>query len=939
MTRISFHALLVLILCVVHTKAQAQPPLVVRPGPPPLENFGTDTDGDGIPDAWYNMRDAELVPTGGLVGSAFLRFENNLPSRPARISRGFGLDGRKHEAIIIGLWVRVKDILPGERLGEDPGLMVDMLGEDLRSTARPMLNFDPKELGEGWVRISKRLPVPPETRDAILTVGLLGATGRLDIDGLTFEEIPVGGSSTTNLILNGSFEQGTRAPDHWIVENGARRIHPGHRSDSALELFRSGARALIGLALPVQGLTRLNLTLNAQGQGLRGSGGAVAAFYFLDNDGRPLPGRAGSAPVLRWGGSFAWRAERAGTAVPSGATRAVLQFEKLDSLGALRVDHVKVVAEGAIGLGNPTWRPFHVATDTRNWVPFEAAEAIESSSALDFSFLLDMPAGEHGFVQSQGGRLMFEDGTPARFFGLSLLPPLAFATPERSEALADRLARSGVNLVRLSDLDAQLGPGAGLLDDASNDTTTIDLEALDNLDHFIAALKSRGIYVALELQSQARFRDDDAIAEHRQLPPGGGPAAAFDPALRDRALQVAEALLSHVNPHTGLALQDDPVLAWVTLAGELSLFNLIDDPNALPPGYSKALRDRATRERLGSGRRFWETVEANQWATLAEALRAGGLKVPIAGSSHWRREPEFVSVQAAEGLDLIDDRLFWSPPRFSSPDRRALLRQPPGSLSSMADRKRQAGRPYVVGQYASYTEGAWALPFEGADLVLVADLAVRQGWDALIRRGVARYPLHWGASASGTSGGADTYTYVEAINGIPQAFTLLPHVASILHRGSPSNALERARTPGRLLIETPFTIGLAGWFDDRPITLGDWRIQVNENFAVILISSATDEPIDKSQRLLVTLIAQAEPSGLRWADHWRVEVADPGRPPLLIEPIQAEITHRGSSTFSAHALDNAGQRRAAVPPASATNGQRFRLDGRTKTVHWELVVE
>src|SRR6202011_3254647 len=135
--------------------------------------------------------------------------------------------------------------------------------------------------------------------------------------------------------------------------------------------------------------------------------------------------------------------------------------------------------------------------------------------------------------------------------------------------------------------------------------------------HLIAALKARGIYVALELQSARRYREGDGLAEFRQLPPGGGPAAAFDPALGDLAIEAAEALLSHVNPETGLALRDDPALAWVTLAGELSLFDLIDDPSALPPREAEALKALAKEGPGGSGRKFWEATESSHWKGMA----------------------------------------------------------------------------------------------------------------------------------------------------------------------------------------------------------------------------------------------------------------------------------------------------------------------------------
>ena len=37
---------------------------------------------------------------------------------------------------------------------------------------------------------------------------------------------------------------------------------------------------------------------------------------------------------------------------------------------------------------------------------------------LNYSHLLDAPAGKHGFVETKQGHLYFEDGLRARFFGI-----------------------------------------------------------------------------------------------------------------------------------------------------------------------------------------------------------------------------------------------------------------------------------------------------------------------------------------------------------------------------------------------------------------------------------------------------------------------------------------------------------------------------------------
>src|SRR5690606_27757014 len=128
--------------------------------------------------------------------------------------------------------------------------------------------------------------------------------------------------------------------------------------------------------------------------------------------------------------------------VPAAAARAVLQLEKLDGRGALHVDDVQVTGEGGPA-GVRTWIPYHVDGGGDSWPAYAPAPAIAPGTALDFSGLLEAPAGSHGFVEASGGDLRFEDGTPARFLGVSLLPPLPFAPADRIDALADRLARSG----------------------------------------------------------------------------------------------------------------------------------------------------------------------------------------------------------------------------------------------------------------------------------------------------------------------------------------------------------------------------------------------------------------------------------------------------------------------------------------------------------------
>lgn len=923
-------------LVLIPTAALAQ---VAAPADPqPLvfqEDFETDADADGEPDGWYNRRDAAVVEEAQ-AGLRSLRFQNERPGRPARISRAFPLDGRAVEALVVELWVKAEKTLPGERLGETAGLMIDMLGEDVRSVGRRSLGpWHAKELGQGWVHVARRLPVPPTARDGILTVGLLGATGTLWIDGLTVRGVPREETPTTALLLNGDFELGDPQPAHWTLEGKTRRVCPGRDSAAALELSDAGDRALTGVGVRVRGLPRLSLRLNARANGLRASGGGAVEVFFLDAEGRNLPG--GGVRPLVFTGSFDWRGFAAVVNVPRGADRAVLQIEKSAHGGALEVDDIQVESSPDPGLA--AWVPFHEGDDATRWPAYVPAPSIVHRSALDASALLEGPAGDRGRVVVRQGHLEFEKGGRARFFGVALLPPTAFLPPERADQLAEDLSRRGVNLVRLTALDAPLGPGVSLLDDARDDTRALDPAALSRLDHLIAALKKQGIYVALELLGQRRFRSGDQVLRHRELPPGGGPAAAMDPAIRQRAEETGLALLEHVNPETGMPLRDDPALAWVTLAGELSLFDLIDQPDSLDDGRLATLKEQARTSSSSSGRRAWQGIEARQWGDEAKLLRSHGLKAPIAGSSHWRREPEFIAAQTAAGLDLIDDRLYWSPPRWGPAAMRSLAWEP-ADLAAPAAKKRRTDRPYVVGEWAAHTQGAWALPFEAADLLAVTRIALAGDWDAWVRRGVYLFPALWGASAPGTGGGPDAFPLPEALNANPSYFAMMPHAASVALR--PDEA-RHARLPsgrGRVVLETAHTVAVASWSADRLASADGIGIELPGGFAAVAVSSLGAEPISKSNRLLVTVVGRAQPTGLTWADTSRREVADPGRAPIRLEPVRAVVTWKRREKVAAYALDGSGVRVRLLPTRRDGETARVALEtGDEGTLHWELVAE
>jgi hypothetical protein len=952
-------------------RVQTQDELVVRTPPPALDDLETDANLDGLPDGWYNARNATLVSEKGApVGPHFVRFERSKPGGPAVLSLAFGIDGKKTSAIELGIWVRLKNVQLGDRDGGEPSLVIDFLGPAPSgvgpAVGRAALGPWTHTVRENWTRVVKRIPVPPGTKDAIMSVGLMGCAGILDVDGLTVVLIGVDETSSTNLVVNGDFELGDPAPYCWSTEKDAKRVFPGFNSSAAVELRERNARLLTGLAIPVEPFDSLDISLAVRATGLRGEPGAGAVVFFLDELGRPLGGQMREF-ALTWSDSFDWRVDTAEVRVPRGARRAVFQLEKSNAGGVIRFDDIRITASPNPGAG--TWSPFQVADDTDEWLEVPPSGSIKPDSALDVSFLQKAPAGDRGSVTVKNGHLTFGGKERARFFGVSLLPPAAFLPAEAAERLADRLARSGVNLVRMGDLDSAYGPDRSLFEDSRDDTKEFDPIALDRLDHLIAELKKRGIYVAIELQSKRRFRVDDGVALMGLLPSGGGPAAIFDPKMGQLALESATALLGHKNQETDLALKEDPALAWVTLMGETSLFDLLESPGSLPDPYAKKLHELEKRAKSSAGHRFWESLESDHLKKTADALRKDELRAPIAGISHWRRDPEFVAAQAAPGLDLIDDRVYWPTLPWSSPEVRSMLfASPARALDTIAGQKRAAERPYVLGQWCNQSNSAWSFPDEAGDFMLGAYMAMNSDWDGVVRRGIFVFPLVWGAGAAGTVGGEDIFQIAEVVNGSPHIYALWPHAASLFLRGrsdqveakgraveAKGRAVEATAKPkgrrrlasgwdsarGRLHFETPFTQGAAGWIRGETASFPQLELSTENPFAVLVATSISTEPIASTKRLLVSAIAHVEPTGFRWVSGWKREVADPGRPPFLQEPVTATVVWRRKGTVRCYVLNNEGDRVSPVPLEGLPDGEGvvLKIDGKTPAFHWEFTVE
>jgi hypothetical protein len=143
------------------------------------------------------------------------------------------------------------------------------------------------------------------------------------------------------------------------------------------------------------------------------------------------------------------------------------------------------------------------------------------------------------------------------------------------------------------------------------------------------------------------------------------------------------------------------------------------------------------------------------------------------------------------------------------------------------------------------------------------------------------------------------------------------------------------------VVDTPFTQGIAGWFGGELVTFPNLEVSSDNPFAVVVASSVGLEPIATTSRLLVTAIGRVEPTGFRWVDHWKREVADPGRPPFLQEPVFARVVWRRKGKINAYVLNNTGERvgPAKLEPLGRGEGAALVIDARQAAFHWEMTAE
>jgi len=256
--------------------------------------------------------------------------------------------------------------------------------------------------------------------------------------------------------------------------------------------------------------------------------------------------------------------------------------------------------------------------DEGEWYPIKPKPGAAGSHYVDWSRLLDPPAGKHGFLKAKDGNLYFDDGTPARFWGTNLVAKDVFAPDAQIDSAVSRLAKMGCNMLRLHHIDAPW-TSPNIFGNAEG-TRALSDESMRQLDYLISRCKERGIYIFLDFLVHRDFTVADGVFDP---PPdlGGKQAGFFSRKLIDLQKEYITSLLKHVNQFTGIAYKDDPAIAASVFINESTIFTAFSG-DILTQAYRRELED------------LWEErllkIEA---AELANASRNSVKSLPVKSSS------------------------------------------------------------------------------------------------------------------------------------------------------------------------------------------------------------------------------------------------------------------------------------------------------------------
>lgn len=393
--------------------------------------------------------------------------------------------------------------------------------------------------------------------------------------------------------------------------------------------------------------------------------------------------------------------------------------------------------------------------------------AVLTHSPVDVSFLLDAPAGKHGFVKVQDGHLATGNGQRIRFWGVNITDWSRGSqqVPSKVDAAfwAATLARFGVNSVRFQFLD--LEAPRGLIRNGGDNTRSLDPEQLDREDYFIAELEKRGIYIDFNLLVGRPFHEGDGVQDAKLLRQGAKGTSLYDAQLIELQKEYAQQLLSHLNPYTKLKYTDDPAVAIIEINNENAINVGFRAPSSfyedeLTMIYNRWLSKHRSQEEIAKlrvicgvtpgaplpllGRRgqgaqapserfyaeagFYNDLQHDYFVDMEKYIKQtlGSKSLVLATADHSHSSSGYPILLATTPMDIIDGHTYWQHPEYYV-EKSPMVNDPFNSTVVELSRSAIAGKPYTV----SEVNNPFPNDYGGEGIPVLAAYGSFQDWDGI----------------------------------------------------------------------------------------------------------------------------------------------------------------------------------------------------------------
>lgn len=628
----------------------------------------------------------------------------------------------------------------------------------------------------------------------------------------------------------------------------------------------------------------------------------------------------------------------------------------------------------------------------KNWKTVDLKKDVIPGSALDFSHLLDAPAGKYGFVQVAGNHFEFEKrpGIPVRFWGTNISSKVNFMTNQEIDTITARLAANGFNLARLHHFDSTM------TQHNTQNSTELPADMLDRLDYFLASCRKRGIYVSIDLYMSRRAKKGEISSyPDKSLSMNDYKALALiDDSVRQNLLMYTRNLLQRKNPYTGTSWVDEPALATVSIINEGTLSNNLR-AEYIRKRYDSLYKEYNAAKKL-SRDAFEHEIYREAYGFYSGELRKMGIKIPFTDLNYIMLSKVDYDRRL---LDYVDIHYYWAHPtthdwpRTNSQDDALQLL---GGFTSLAPH-RSLEKPFAVTEW----NFVWPNPYRSEGGLIVGAYSAFQDYGMLVQFDycsnpvrtikpshiigfeLANDPIMRLSALAGSlfylrgdvKAGKDAFAYRLSPNALhtpeqfwelgllapvgyvidktPDNVTVLPSNTSIpalIKKGhlradqlsdgkyqTSSREIELSPVAQTFKVVTPYSEGFSARADTR-LSGKFASVKTGEVFTTIVAASRDGKPLTESKRILILHLTNCLNKGQRFISPDTIDAA--GWLPILVRRSTAEMTLRGiGDNAKIYALDLSGKRLSEVPATREKGSRLIRLDNSAGIFAYELVRE